>query len=98
MPRSQEIFGPLYHDSLYAAKFSRAESAAVSQSHRIEPELHLVGLPFDVDVWRLIPVAGIEEKPIRPLAMNSWHKTIVTTGHSRRPQDCFGTDPDTVGR
>jgi hypothetical protein len=87
MPRSQEFVGPLNHDPLHASKLSHAEPAAVGQPHRFESKLRLVGLPFDMDMRRLMPVARVKEEPVRPFTMNSWHQTIVATGRARRPQD-----------
>jgi hypothetical protein len=39
------------------------ETAAALQPNGVEPELRLAVVAFDMDVRRLIPIAGIEEEP-----------------------------------
>src|SRR5919108_557053 len=74
IPTPQQIFPILLNHSLYAVDLSPAEAAAVLQPHGVKPELGLVVVPFDVDVWRLVRVTSIKEEPVRPKPQNSRHR------------------------
>ena len=53
------------NDTRDPVQFRLAESIVVRHSHGREPELRDFAVPLDVNVRRLVPVAGEEEKPIR---------------------------------
>src|ERR1044072_2262565 len=71
IPTPQQVFPVVLDQFLYAFYLSPAEAAASLQSHRIEPELGLVFIAFDVNVRRLVCVASIKEEPVRPKPQNS---------------------------
>ena len=51
---------------LNAIYFMATKSAALLQTHRIQPKLGLMLFPFDMDMGGFMPVSGIKEKPIWP--------------------------------
>jgi hypothetical protein len=55
-----------------ALQFCLAESIVVRHSHRPKPELGEFPIPLDVNVRRLVSVAGEEEKPVRAALQGSW--------------------------
>lgn len=66
---------------LYSTDFIAVEATTVYKPDRIEPELSFIVNPLNVDVRRLVTVAGIEEKPVSinsqcsrhyPLLLNEW--------------------------
>ena len=50
-----------------------AKAPAPFQPHRVEPELGLVAVAFDVNVSRLIPISSVEEKSVRSSLQNRRH-------------------------
>jgi len=56
------------------SNFFPVESTALLQTDWFEPEFGYIVLSFDVDMERLILVAGIVEKPIRAAAKDGWHQ------------------------
>src|SRR2546425_10802707 len=60
-------------------KLGPAESLAPFQPPRVEPKLGLMILAFHVDVRRLIPVTGVEEKPVRADSQYGWHRFTLPT-------------------
>ena len=65
MPGLRECGFVFSDDPRDAAQFRPAESIVVRHSHGREPELRDLAVPLDVNVRRLVSVAGEEEKPIR---------------------------------
>jgi hypothetical protein len=55
------------------SKLAAREAATVVKANRIEPYLRAIGVTFEVDVGRLVPVAREEETAIRTDAKNGGH-------------------------
>ena len=69
---------------MYAIDFASTETAATVKANGVEPELGFHVFPFNVDMGRLVPVAGVEEKPVRPFYRYSRHgKFSVTRSQCR---------------
>jgi hypothetical protein len=63
----------VFDQSLYAPHLHPAEPRTPLQPHGIEPELGPVVLALNVDVWRFITIAGVEEEPVRASAQRRRH-------------------------
>jgi hypothetical protein len=61
------------YDENDTSKLAAGKAAAVVQANGIEPYLGAIGITFDVDVGRLVPIAGEEETAIRTDAKNGGH-------------------------
>jgi hypothetical protein len=57
-----------YKEFQHLADLCTAHASASVQSYRLKPELANAIFALDVDMRRLIPIAGIEEESIRPVA------------------------------
>ena len=53
--------------------FTSGKATAIVKAHGVEPHLGTVGIPLDVNMRRLIPIPGEEEKAIGTDAENSGH-------------------------
>ncbi len=80
IPCSAKLAFVLPDHGLQSPDLDSAKPAALSQPYRIEPELATVPLPLDMHVAGLVPVSGIEEKPIRPDPENRRHPRILRQG------------------
>jgi hypothetical protein len=61
-----------------AIDLSPAEAAALLESNGIEPHLGAIRLALDVDVRRLVTIAGEEEEPVWTYAENSGHRSALS--------------------
>jgi len=66
IPTSQQCCSIILDHLLDATDFSSTKAPAVLQSNGVEPKLSFIGIPFNVDVWRLVTITGIKEKPVWP--------------------------------
>ena len=67
----------LLDQSLDSVDLLPAEAVTALQAHRVEPELRLAVVAFDVNVWRLTTVACVEEESKRPAAKDSRHSPML---------------------
>src|SRR5213080_2132530 len=65
IPTLQKLLPVLVHQLLDAIDVLAAEATAAFEADGVEPELGLAVVAFDVDVWRLAAVTGVEEEPER---------------------------------
>jgi hypothetical protein len=56
----------LFNQPLNPIEFNTTKPAALLQPHRVEPEFRVAPVALDMDVRRLIAVARVKEKTIRP--------------------------------
>ncbi|MDR3567698.1 MAG: hypothetical protein P4L43_06685 [Syntrophobacteraceae bacterium] len=66
IPCPLKVVSPFHHEPVKFADLRTAESAAVPQPYRIEPEFGHFFIPFDMNMRRFVPVTGIEEEPVWP--------------------------------
>lgn len=67
-----------HHQALHLSELRRREAAAPGQPYRFQPELGSVGVAFNMNVHRLSSIGRVEEEPVRPIAMDSRHRSSVT--------------------
>jgi hypothetical protein len=81
MPGFQEFGFVLFDDFLDRKEFVRSEPTASIKHDRIDPEFGRVLVSLNVDMWRLLAVVCVEEKPVGPDSQGSWHdKTLLGSG------------------
>ena len=67
----------LLDQALKPPNLNRPEAAAALESDRIEPELGGVLVTLDVNVRRLLRIAGVEVKALRPRPQHRWHRSTL---------------------
>jgi hypothetical protein len=78
MPRLQQLFLMVLDYPLDLPQLGRPNPNCMLQSHRGQPELGGVVVALHMHVWRLAPVARIEEDSVWPNPQNGWHMCLAT--------------------
>jgi hypothetical protein len=73
IPGPQQEFDILLDYSADTANFHTAETATVVQAYRSKPEFGRVDVSFDMDVWRLAAISGVEIEAVWPAPQNRRH-------------------------
>ena len=56
----------VFNDQFFdLVEFVCGKSVAAREAHRIKPELGLTVVPFDMNMWRLVSIASVEEQSVR---------------------------------
>jgi hypothetical protein len=79
IPRLSKVVLMLGHEFMDATDFWTRKATAFLQSDRIKPKLCDLVLPFDVHMWRFIPITGIKEESIRTNSQNCRHEDMLIT-------------------
>lgn len=54
-------------------KLRSSKTATILEANRIEPKLGAHVLPFDVNMWRLMSIRRVKEKPVSSRPEYRWH-------------------------
>ena len=73
IPRSQQEFPIGGHQPFDQSQFLGAVAATIRKAHRVELKLSGIGVTFDMDVGRFMPIGGVEEEPIGAMAKDCRH-------------------------
>jgi hypothetical protein len=73
IPTPQQISFVLFDQPLYPIDFASTESPTILEANGIEPKLGFHVLSLNVDMRRLVSIAGVEEKPVWPFYRYGWH-------------------------
>src|SRR3972149_255924 len=79
MPCLQKHGAVFLYNPLNAPQLRPVEPTTLFQSHRVQPELGHVLIPFNMNMLRLIRVTGVEEKPVRAGLPNGGHRSPSLT-------------------
>ena len=63
----------LAHHQYDTSEFAARKATAVLEANRVQPQLGAIGVALNVDVRRLIPIAGEEEAAVRADAKDGGH-------------------------
>jgi len=67
------------HERTDSVDFGSVEAATILKAYGVEPELGAVFVSLDMNVHRVVTIAGVEEKAIRPTPKDRWHPVRVYT-------------------
>src|SRR5450759_2667764 len=73
IPRLQQFFSMLFHETVQFAQFPGTESDVSRQRNRIEPKLSRKRLTVNVDVGWFVRLVAIKVEPVRPRPENRRH-------------------------
>jgi len=71
----QKVVLVFFNKLLYSIDLCSAESAAILQPNRVEPEFSLIVLTLNVNVWWLLTISGVKEESVRAVSQYGRHNT-----------------------
>jgi hypothetical protein len=73
MPTPEESSLVLAHHQYDTSQFTARKATAVLETNRVQPHLGAIGIALNVDVGRLVPIAGEEEAAVRADTKDGGH-------------------------
>ena len=80
IPAIQQVLLILYDELLDSVDLICSKAMTVLQPNRVEPELRLAVVPFDVQVRRLVSIARIKEESVGASSKYGRHYCIIPPG------------------